>query len=77
MTDRPLSEMSREELQEEARLLRAALERLGSEITSADILRADQDRDAPVLDKLTRFKGRLPADERLSRDEANQRDGDR
>jgi len=81
MSQNPLSEMTRDELEEEVQILRAVVSRLGGVVTTTDIIRADRDRDDTVLhsrglEKLSRFKGRLHKSERLSRQQANHRDQD-
>tara|TARA_R110002049_G_scaffold242174_1_gene415984 strand:- start:1494 stop:1922 length:429 start_codon:yes stop_codon:yes gene_type:complete len=66
MTDRSTSDMTREELEMEVQLLRAALKRHGGEVTTTDILRVERDRNnrlaiEPRVDELATYKGRLPA----------------
>ena len=60
---KPLSEMTRDELEEEVQILRAVISRLDGLVTTTDIIRADRDRDDTVLhsrglEKPSRFKGR-------------------
>ena len=45
MNDRPAYKMTRQELEDEVRLLRAALARVGGRITTSDILRDDRDKE--------------------------------
>ena len=81
MSQKPLSEMTRDELEEEVQILRAMVSRLGGVVITTDIIRADRDRDDTVLhsrglEKLSRFKGRMHNAEKLSREQANHRDQD-
>lgn len=55
--------MTREELIEQLEILREVVERLAVGVAPA------------VLEDLDRFRGRLPADDRLARDDANNRSG--
>lgn len=96
MTDRAISSMTRSELEEEVRLLRAAFDRLSGNVGLVGTHQADQNRDDDRCETIVqrrdgnfvsletgkrgpqkmisrKFAGRLPADQRLCRDEANER----
>tara|TARA_R110002049_G_scaffold242174_1_gene415983 strand:+ start:883 stop:1173 length:291 start_codon:yes stop_codon:yes gene_type:complete len=96
MIDRTISSMTRSELEDEVRLLRAAFSRLGGNVGLGGTHQADRHRDDDPFETIARrrngdfvalemgkgaaqkrisrkFVGRLPADQRLSRDAANER----
>ncbi|QFT82030.1 hypothetical protein FIU89_15500 [Roseovarius sp. THAF27] len=61
MTQRDTSTPSHDELEEEIRILRAALARLGGDVLAEDILRADRDDcESETLSRLLRQRQKGP-----------------